>query len=113
MTDIHDAPRELLALALAMREDWDRDDTWNALLAARAAGWDFTRTVREVVRLLLREDSEPRELRHAARPPIAAPEHPGSLPGDLRAQALADCEAAAESLRHRERGPETGTWSAA
>jgi hypothetical protein len=108
MTGIREAPRELLALAVAMREDWDRDETWNALLACRAAGWEFTRTALETVRLLVRLDSEPRELRHASKPPIAAPEHPGSLDADLRAQALAAAEAATEAQRQAGRDTDRG-----
>lgn len=101
MTEIAEAPRELLALALAARPDWDRDRTWSALLAARAAGWSFARTLREVTRLLLIEDSRPDDLRFAAGE--TRTEKPGSLPESLRAQAIADAEAASERFRQQAR----------
>lgn len=101
MTEVREAPRELLELALAAREDWDRDQAWNALLAARSAGWTFGRILREVVRLLLIEDSRPADLRYAAgETRVTAP---GRLPEDLRSQALADCEAATEVMRQQRR----------
>lgn len=112
MTEIREAPRELLALAVAVRPDWDPDDTWNALLAARAAGWDFPGTLRETIRLLLQDDSEPHDLRYAAKAP-AVREPPGSLPAALRAQVLDRCGQVTEALRQHERRDEPGTGSAA
>ena len=53
-----------------MRDDWDRDQTWNALLAARAAGWPWERVAREVWRLLWVADSEPGDLKRAAAKPL-------------------------------------------
>jgi hypothetical protein len=106
MTDdetlIREAPRELLELAVATRPDWDRDDAWSALLAARAAGWPWTRTVHETVQLMLMPDGEPAGLRHAARPPMARTD-PGTLAADLKAKALAACERASETWKTQTR----------
>lgn len=104
MTEIREAPRELLTLILAMRGDWDHDQTWSAMLAAHAAGWPFTRTLREAVRLALIEDSRPADLRYAAGETRLNP--PGSLSEAQRAQILADAEAATQ--RQRERASEGG-----
>jgi hypothetical protein len=109
VTGVREAPRELLALAAAMRGDWDRDETRDALLACRAAGWEFTRTVLAVARLLVREDSAPRELVHACKPPFAAPGRPGSLDAGLRSEALQAAEAATKAQRRRARGLEPGS----
>lgn len=111
MSEIREAPRELLALAVAMREDWDSERTWNALLAAHAAGWTFPRALREVTRLLLIEDSSPADLRVAAGETRSAA--PGSLPDDLRAQVLAASEAATEAMRQQRNAADFGTGSAA
>jgi hypothetical protein len=107
MTGICEAPRELLALAVAVRPDWDRDEAWDALLACRAAGWEFTRTLLATVRLLVREDAEPRELVHASRPPLA-PGQPGTLDAALRAEALQAAEAATKAQRQQKRSREPG-----
>lgn len=99
MTGIIESPRELHALAVAARPDWDRDKTRNALIAARAAGWPFPRVMREVVRLLLIDDSGPDDLRFAAGETRAG--RPGTLNASARAEALAAAEAAAERFRHQ------------
>lgn len=101
MTEPREAPRELLALAVAMREDWDKDQTWSALHAAHDAGWTPGRMLREITRLLLIEDSSPGDLRIVAGETRTAP--PGRLPEDLRAQALAACQDASEAQRHQTR----------
>lgn len=67
MADAREAPRELLALACATRPDWDREAAWQALHAAHDAGWDWGRTLKRAVALMLREDGDPRELRDEAR----------------------------------------------
>lgn len=115
MTDdkplIQEAPQELLALAVAVRPDWNPEETWNALLAARTAGWAWTRTVHETVRLMLVPDGEPSGLRHAARAPLARSE-PGKLAPDLRARALAACESATAAHRRKDRDEAAGpAWS--
>lgn len=106
MTEIRSAAPELVSLAVAMRPDWDGERLQSALVAAYAAGWKWERTFREVARLLLIEDSGPNDLRIAAgETRITAP---GSLPGDLRAQVLADAQAATERQRLRDREREAG-----
>lgn len=107
MTEINEAPRELLALAVAARPDWDHDQTWNALLAVRTAGWPFGRILREIIRLLLIEDSRPVDLRIVAGETRVAP--PGTLPDDLRTVALAAAEAATERQRQRAKDADGGT----
>ena len=102
MTEVAEAPRQLHALAVAARPDWDRDKTWNALLAAHDAGWPFAKVLREVVRLLLIDDSGPDDLRFAAGE--TRTERPGSLDADARAEAMAAAEAAAERFRQQARG---------
>jgi len=72
MTDLQPAPGELVALAAAVRPDWDRDALANAVLAAKTAGWTWEQVFRYVVRLILREDATPAELRHAAARPARA-----------------------------------------
>lgn len=67
MTEARESPRRLLELALDMREDWGREETWNALLAAKNAGWSWKRIYDEVGRLAFRPDSQVRELLDAAR----------------------------------------------
>jgi hypothetical protein len=104
--EIREAPRELLALAVAMRPDWDRDATWNGLLAAHAAGWTPTRMLREVTRLVLIGDSTPTDLRLVAGD-IRIAQH-GSLPDDLRARVIADMEAPTTRQRQEVRDAQDG-----
>ena len=73
-TCIQPATSELQALAAAMRPDWNRDQLGQAILAAKNAGWTFEQVFRYITRLLVREDADPAELRHAAAHPIKAPE---------------------------------------
>lgn len=101
--EIREAPRELQALAVAVRPDWDPEETWNALLAARTAGWPWTRTVHETVQLMMMPDGDPAGLRHAARAPMARTV-PGTLPADLKTRVLTACETAAEAYRREGRG---------
>jgi len=110
MTEIRDCPRELLALAVGMREDWDRDRMWAAIHAAHAAGWPFLKTVREIVRLAAIEDSTSNDLRIIAgetRLPGPA-EHTPEEVADLKAQALAAAADATERLRQQGRARVTG-----
>lgn len=67
---IQPAPQQLLDLAAAMRPDWDREQTSLALVAARNAGWEWTRTVLAVARLLCDEKARPQDLAAAARKPF-------------------------------------------
>ena len=68
--DIQAAPDELLALARAMRPAWDHDTLAAALLAAKAAGWSWDRTLAETVRLMRDPDGSPWDLRRAAADPF-------------------------------------------
>lgn len=108
MTVIQDAPHELRDLACRMRPDWDGERLWAAMLAARNANWPFLRTAREVMRLVAIDDSAPDDLRIAAgETRLAAPSHhsPEEIE-DLKAQALADANAATERLREQARTSE-------
>jgi len=78
------ASRELTDLAVAMRPDWGRDDLSGALVAAKAAGWSWERTFREVSNLLLDGDGRPADLRAAAARPARAGEQ---FPADGPSQA--------------------------
>lgn len=69
MTEPREAPRELLALAVAVREDWNAEETWQAIRAAHDAGWSWKRTVDEVTRLLFMPEGQPSSMRHASAVP--------------------------------------------
>lgn len=73
MTDppvIHAAPDELLALAAAMRPDWDDAILASALIAARTAGWTWDRTLAETIRLMRDPAGSPWDLKRAAADPF-------------------------------------------
>jgi len=72
MTELRPAPRQLALLAAEMRDDWDYEDTRQALIACSLAGWDSERIYRAVFRLLLQPDSSPASLRQEARDPTKA-----------------------------------------
>ena len=105
MTVIYDAPHELRDLACRMRPDWDGERLWAAMLAARTANWPFLRTAREVMRLVAIEDSGPDDLRIAAgKTRLPGPSHHTAEEiDDLKAQALADMNAATEQFRGQAR----------
>jgi hypothetical protein len=65
--EISDAWRELHAIAVAMRADWDSDETRDAILAAKNAGWTYGDAARETWRLVWDADGCPAELRNSAR----------------------------------------------
>jgi hypothetical protein len=67
---IRPATPQLLDLAEAVRGTRWRDELAPALLSARAAGWDWPRTLLEVARLLVAEDASPGDLAAAARRPL-------------------------------------------
>ena len=73
MSAIHPAPRELADLAVVVRPDWDRTLLEGAIAQARSSGWSFPRVLLEVVRLLVQDDSSPRDLTAAAHDPLARP----------------------------------------
>ena len=65
-----EAPRELLAFACATRPDWDRDEIWSAMHAARTAGLGWDKLALRLMAIALREGdppSRPRELWDYAR----------------------------------------------
>jgi hypothetical protein len=67
---VREAPRELLALACAVRPDWDEGETWNAMHAAKTAGLDWTRLALRLMGIALRVETpptRPRELWDFAR----------------------------------------------
>jgi hypothetical protein len=67
---VREAPRELLALACAVRPDWDEAETWNAMHAAKTAGLDWTRLALRLMGVALRVETpptRPRELWDFAR----------------------------------------------
>lgn len=71
---------ELLALASAMRPDWNRTELRDAMTAAHLAGWAWKDVFREVARLVLAQDETPATLRNSARrpgPAVPAPLDPG------------------------------------
>jgi hypothetical protein len=67
---IQPAARELVALARAMRPEWDHDVLAAALVAAKNAGWTWTRTFTETARLLTDQNASPWHLKHAAASPM-------------------------------------------
>lgn len=73
MSDLRPAVPQLVALAAAMRTDWDPEDLDMAILAATQAGWEWERIAREVWRLLFTEDGSPVSLRAACSRPHDRP----------------------------------------
>ena len=67
MTPVHPAPLQLADLAAVMRPDWDRNQLEGAIAQARTSGWSWPRVFMETARLLVMEDSSPRDLTEAAR----------------------------------------------
>lgn len=70
---IQPAKDALVALAREMRPRWDADEFEAALLGAGNAGWTWEVTCRQVFRMLLDPEAEPRDLRAAARSPSCGP----------------------------------------
>ena len=68
-TVIRSAQQELVALALAVRTDWDPIATEGACVAASTAGWPWIRTLVTLVALIADEDGTPRDLLEATRDP--------------------------------------------
>lgn len=66
---IEPAPRELVALARVMRPEWDHDVLSSAIVAAKNAGWTWTRTFNETARLLTDPNGSPWDLKRAAASP--------------------------------------------
>ena len=78
ITPIQPAARELVALARAMRPEWDHDVLASAIVAAKNAGWTWARTFAETARLLTDEHASPWDLKHAAASPVAREPQPGA-----------------------------------
>lgn len=66
------ATEQLLALAAAVRADWDGDELARAVGTATTAGMSWPRILTETVRLMTREDSSPRDLAETASDPRRA-----------------------------------------
>ena len=76
---IQPATHELVALARAMRPDWDHDVLSSAILAAKNSGWTWTRTFSETARMLTDAKASPWDLKHAAASPFRREEpEPGA-----------------------------------
>lgn len=76
---IQPAARELVDLARAMRPEWDHDVLSAAIVAAKNAGWTWTRTFSETARMLTDEKASPWDLKHAAASPFRREEpQPGT-----------------------------------
>ena len=67
---VRPAMAELVALAAAVRPDWDAVILRDALIACHQAGWPWSRTMRMTVDLLCNEEGAPRDLTAAARNPL-------------------------------------------
>ena len=91
------APKQLIELARAMRPEWDHDVLASAILAARNAGWTWTRTFAATARMLTDDHASPWDLKHAAASPFnreraepGATERGAALARELLDAALAD-----------------------
>lgn len=110
MTEIHSASSQLTDLAAAMRPDWDQRDLTGALAAAHSNGWPFAKACLAAVRLLVRPDSEARDLLAEVASPLERQGMP-SLPVDaerrdelLGPARVALARASAEYAASRDRG---------
>jgi hypothetical protein len=74
--NVRPAPLQLADLAAVMRPDWGRSQLEGAIASARSSGWSFPRVFSEVARLLVQEDSSPRDLTEAARDRVTRPVTP-------------------------------------
>ncbi len=98
MTAIQPARDELLALAAAMRPDWQPRDLAGALAAAANNGWPWPRAFLATARLLADPDAHPRDLLAEIASPLERNARPLS-PAD-NARHAADAKAALDdSLR--------------
>jgi hypothetical protein len=68
--DVRPCAPELVALVMAMRDDWDELAVRRALAVTHGAGWAVGQAVLELVRLAVIRDSEPRDLAAAASGPF-------------------------------------------
>ena len=94
---VQPAARELVTLAKAMRPEWDHDALSSAILAAKNAGWTWTRTFTETARLLTDPAATPWDLKRAAASPLERRQpQPGATErGATLARELLEARAAA------------------
>jgi hypothetical protein len=106
--NVRPAPIQLAELCRVMRPDWDPDQTAGAIEAARHE-WPFPRIAAEVVRLLVQEDSSPRDLTEAARDRYA----PRAVadPESTR-EWIATCRAVVEDARDAKRAADEARGAA-
>lgn len=104
-TTAAEARAEFAAWAAAERADWEPAAVEQVLVAARTAGWEWARIVREVVRLVFTPGGNLWQLRRT----IADTRRPAH-PADPQAKAalIADAKAACEEATERLRGSEEG-----
>lgn len=101
--------RELEALAVAMRPDWERpvwdvDGVRAALLAAHTAGWPFERAAVVLWRVIFDPDGTPAELRNTVRAERPQPRTGPEVGARGKAAALAAIEAALNDQPRQEAG---------
>lgn len=102
MTEIFESPRRLLDLVCDMRRDWDPEETWTAILAAKTAGLPWPRIVRGLVDLAIRDEeppTRPRELWDDVRGIRLPAGTRARLDPGVKERLLADCAAATDSRR--------------
>ncbi len=86
MGHVRPAPIQLADLAAVMRPDWDRAELEGTIAAARSSGWSWPKLFSETARLLVQEESSPRDLAAAARNPLERHGHdPGAYERGLAA----------------------------
>jgi hypothetical protein len=86
---IRSAPDELVALAKAVRPEWDLNVLASAILAAKNAGWTWRRTLAETMRLIGDADGSPWDLKRAAADPF----HRATVPPGTAERGAADARA--------------------
>ena len=90
-----ESTRGLLQFACLTRPDWTREETWNAIHAAKTAGLPWDRLVRRLLDIAFRAETpptRPRELWDDARG-VRDRVVPGQLDPEVRARLLADLAA--------------------
>jgi hypothetical protein len=103
VTEIFEAPRELVEFVCATRLDWTQDETMTAIGACRTAGFDWSRIALGMVVLALRDETpptRPRELWGDVWDSRSRTGPAGSLDPDARAAAIAACQVVTDSRRH-------------
>jgi hypothetical protein len=102
MTEIFEAPHELVAFVCETRRDWTQDETATAIAACRTAGHDWSRIALGMVVLALRDETPPTrpgELWADVWGSRSRTGPGGQLDPAAKAKAFAACEAA-DSRRH-------------